>query len=212
LKNIHAGLLVRGRVYSLMTSRATMYLLLLQPGDGLRDAEAAEANGDTDLSNILELEGGAFLLLAGREDLEHAIGLFRLIIELPPPTLTATDQRLYRFDALGNIGIAHYRLGNFEQAISDIESALALLLNSPSTIQLAPQERLHTLRLAYLRIIASNLRLGRINQAAFAARTWFEKSRDPLAQDTASGLESGRLDPQRWLGEYERLPVAPPAQ
>ena len=188
-----------------LTARATMYLYLVQPNDVLRDAEAAEANGSTDLSNILDLEGNALLWRGTPSDLERSICIFTLLASLPPPNWAALEAPrkavLFHVDALGNLGLAYYRLGKFEDAIRETESALDLIYKSAPQIE--PSDELHALRQSYMQIIASNLRLGRINQAALVAKDWAEKTGEPYARVLSSGLNSGQVDLRRWLKEYE---------
>lgn len=194
-----------------LVRRATMYLYLLQPDDVLRDAGAAESKGNTDLSDILELEGIALFRRGHREDLERSICIFTLLLILPPPTwVNLSDRRntvLYQIDALGNLGKVAYKLGKFEDAISYTESLLDRVDKDEGVLQLNPQDRVATLRLAYLQIIASYLQLGNINQAISAARAWDEKTGDPFAKRFVLDLESGHFDRQLFLKQYmEPLP------
>jgi tetratricopeptide (TPR) repeat protein len=196
--------------------RATMYLYLMQPNDVLRDAEAAESNGQTDLSNIVDLEGNALLWRGGKEDLEQAVRLFRLLLQLPPSTRFLPgggNPAPFRLDALGSLGRVSYKLGKFDDAIRDAEGALKLFYENQGAFQSVPLEgRLHVLKLAYLLIIASNLRLGKPNDAGIAASTWLDKSNDPLAQRIVFELGSGQFNAAGFLKEYEGPLVTPQAR
>jgi hypothetical protein len=195
--------------------RATMHLYLVQPEDVLRDAEAAESKGNTDLSTILELEGIALLHRGHHQDLERAICIFTLLLNLPPPTwVKLSDVRataLFQIDALGNLGKVYFTLGKFEDAIRETESLIDRIDRDQGVLQLDPQTRLYTLNLAYLQLIASYLQLGNLNQAVTAAHTWADKTGDPDASSFISYAESGHFDKQLWLQQY-MIPIArPPA-
>jgi len=193
-----------------MTMRATMYLWLVEPSAALTDAERLESIGGPDLSDILAIEGTALFMRGGRDDLERAILLFTLLIEVPPPTWTSPDPKsaiLFRIDAFGNRGRAYYKIGKFENCIQDSERMLNLLFESQRTPGM-PFENGHFmyyLKLAYLSIIASYLQLGNVESASTEADAWLEKSGgDPAAIAVAGDLKSGRFDRQRWLKEYMR--------
>jgi hypothetical protein len=188
------------------TMRALMYLYLLNPTNALEDAEALEAEGGTDLSNVLAIEGTALFMRGGRDDLERSIRIFTLITKLDAPTWESSDPRqvaALRIDAFGNRGKAYYKLGEYQKCIEDTQRLLDLISESQRTLGL-PYD--YYLKNAYLAIISSYLQLGNVEQAKKNAEAWLAKSGDPIARRVVAEMESGRFNREGWLKEYMEIP------
>lgn len=190
------------------TTRAIMYLKLFEATKALEDAKTLESIGDTDLSNILDIEGIALFMRGSHDDLELSIRSFTLLTELLPPTWVTSDPQLaamYRIDAFGNRGKAYYKLGRFENCIEDSKRVVNLLYENQ--VFLDKTAFLYNLKLTYLSIIAANLQLERIDEAKKEAYVWLNRSDgDPIAGSFIADVESGHFDRQAWLREYSRLP------
>jgi hypothetical protein len=165
-----------------LVMRATISLYTLHATDALADAARLESVGYTDLSNILAIEGVALNLRRKQGDLERAVRVFNLAIQLEPPVIRPGAPFL--IDAFGNRSKAYYGLGQFTNSIRDSEHALELIRKADLHVPFY-------LTLAYSSIVASNLRLGNIEQAKLKAEEWLRTSNgDPAAREAISQLES----------------------
>jgi hypothetical protein len=187
------------------TMRASMYLYLHMPNDALADARSLESNGDTDLSNVLAIEGAALFMRGERQDLEQSIRLFTLLTNLDLPTWASDPTRaaILRIDAFGNRGKAYYKLGEYQKCIEDTQRLLDLISESQRTLDLSYD---YYLKGAYLAIISSYLQLGNLEQAKKNAEAWLAKSGDPIARRVVAEMESDRFNREGWLKEYMEIP------
>lgn len=186
-----------------LSLRGAMYLITRKPDEALADANRLESIGG-DLADIVAIKGSALFVRGTREDVEQAIRLFTLAIELPPPTWATSADALFNaarlIEAYGNRGKAYYKLGEFQNCIEDNQTVLDLLqrygVRDPLSFDLA-----------YGAIIASYLQLGDLAQAKREAQEWVTKvGEDPKALAVLQELSSNSFDSKRWLEQYDPQP------
>ncbi len=111
------------KAHALM-ARAGNYNLLQRYSEALRDAQQAEELGSLDLDLIATVEGQALVHLSrSRGDLQRAVGLITLRLEMASPPLSP-DTRLFSFRLRAE---ANYGLGNFAEAVNDYRQFLSAI-------------------------------------------------------------------------------------
>jgi tetratricopeptide (TPR) repeat protein len=191
-----------------LLGRAELYELLGDHDKALADVQAAEKLGATDLSDIISVEG---LALVNRgierrqvEDLKRAIELLTLKEHLPPPRLIAGDPQQVLLDQIGiyvNRGRAYYALAQYTAAIQDYRQVLELL---PRVAGQSDESRQTGLRIAFLTIVASYLRMNKLEDALNAALELERTSNGhPDVVQLRHNLEKRPFDPGSALDDIE---------
>jgi tetratricopeptide (TPR) repeat protein len=175
------------RVIALL-GRAGIYINLGRYDDALVDAETAYRLGALDLSAVLSIEGAA---LAGRHqpgDLERAIEVITVALQLSPPawllSIAPWMEIVYRSQQFLNRCTAYFGLGEYAKAVSDCRKAADLM---PRDFVAQP---------ALCVIILSNLKLGDVDAALRAGTELLNKTHDPKIASMLQIIQENRSNPE----------------
>jgi tetratricopeptide (TPR) repeat protein len=188
--------------------RAGLYQQLSMFGDALADVEAANRLGAADLWDATTIEGSVLvdrgLEIHSPEDLKRGIKLLTLATHLPPPNIIADagqSTNVAQILIYGDLARASYALGQYASAIENSRKMLDFLAKptgeSNNYIQTG-------LRIGYLTIVASYLRLNDLTDALKAASE-LERTSDGH-QDVVAyrhNLEIQPPDTQRILNDID---------
>jgi len=186
------------RIDALM-DRARLYVSAGKPDNALVDVESAESEGALDLSSIISIETSALVSRRQPKDLQTAIPLLTLGLQISPPAwILAADPRMeviYRTELFHRRAYAKLLLGDLPGAASDSRAAL----DAAPRLAEPVNSLFHCLISAYLG-------MGRVDEAQAAANEWMARTGDVRVQRVQAILRAHSNDPNGATMELNLLP------